>query len=94
MANGGLTAKEFWRLSPDERMKRCGELSEHEAFLMRITDPSLPISPPCNECKHYIGRAKCKAFPDGMESNHVMVVMQDQSTDCGNGFHFEKREDT
>lgn len=53
MANGGLTAEEFWKLPPDERMKRCGELSEHEAFVMRITDPHLPVSPRCNECKHY-----------------------------------------
>ena len=40
MADRGLTAREFWRLSPTERMKRCGELSDHEAFVARLTDPT------------------------------------------------------
>lgn len=41
MAGGNLTAREFWQLSPEERLKRCGELSEHEAYVARITDPCI-----------------------------------------------------
>lgn len=91
MADRGLTAKEFWMLSPEERQKRCGELSEHEAFAMRLMDPHLPVSLPCNNCKYYTGYAKCKAFPDGISADHMRAVMEGQTTECGDGFHFEKQ---
>lgn len=40
-----LTAKEFWKLPPEERKKRVGELSPHELFLMRISAPTWPDPP-------------------------------------------------
>lgn len=85
-------AKEFWKLPPDERMKRCGELSEHEAFLMRLTDPNLPTLLACNYCVYYQGYAKCKAFPDGISADHMRMVMEDKAIECGNGFHFEEKK--
>lgn len=92
MADGGLTAREFWKLSPEDRMKRCGELSEHEAFIMRLTDPNWSkVSVPCNGCIHKIsGKASCKAFPNGIPADHIRTVMEDPTTECGDGLHFEK----
>lgn len=55
MAKRSLTADEFWRLPTDERLQRCGELSEHEASVARITSPEYSKGPyiPCNDCIHY-----------------------------------------
>ena len=94
MADRGLTAREFWRLSPTERMKRCGELSDHEAFVARLTDPTPPISPPCNRCKYYLGYAKCIAYPDGMSAEHINAVIADLTIMCGNGFRFTQRDES
>jgi len=92
VADGGLTAAEFWELPFEERMRRCGELSEHEAFVARLTDPHLPASPPCNDCKFYLGYAKCEVCPDGISPDHIRAVMADQSTECGNGYKFTPKE--
>lgn len=91
MADGDLTAKEFWKLPPDERMKRCGELSAHGAFVARLTDPGFSKAfVPCNSCIYKKdGAAACKAFPEGIPADHIRSVMKDQTIDCGNGFHFE-----
>ena len=39
------------------------------------------FKPDCNNCKHYLGFGKCKAFPDGIiksiltgETNHVEIL--------------------
>lgn len=93
MADGSLTAREFWKLSPAERMERCGELSEHEAFVARLTDPTPPVSPPCNRCEFYLRYAKCDAYPDGIPADHIRAVMEDQTIECGNGFRFTPKEE-
>ena len=96
MADRNLTAREFWQLPPGERMKRYGELSEHEAFLARISDPHLPISPPCNRCRYYKGYAKCDVYPDGIPSDQIDAVMENQTIECGEGYRntpTEKRGD-
>ena len=92
MADGSLTAREFWKLSHKERMARCGELSEHESFVARLTDPSPPASPPCNICKHYFGYGKCEAFPNGVPADHIRAVMADQLMECRNEFRFTAKE--
>lgn len=92
MDSGDLTAKQFWRLSHGERLKRCGELSAHEAFLMRVPDPHLPISPPCNQCKHYLGYARCEVYLDGISADQIRAVMEDPAIECGNGFRFTPKE--
>ena len=93
MAGRGLTAREFWRLSPEERMRRCGELSDHEAFVARLTDPTLPVSPPCNRCRYYLRFAKCEAFTEGISPDHIRAVMADQTIECGDGFHYTPKDE-
>ncbi len=92
MADRSLTAREFWKLSPEERMKRCGELSGHEAFIARLTDPTPPASPPCNQCKYYFGYAKCEAYPKGIPAEHIRAVMENQAVDCGSGLRYAPGE--
>lgn len=95
MADGTLSFEEFCKLPTEaERCQRYGELSEHDKFRARMSMDSGAISPPCNRCKYYLGFAKCKVFPEGISVDHIRAVMEDQTIDCGNGFHFEKREDT
>lgn len=96
MAGGNLTAREFWQLSPEERLKRCGELSEHEAYVARITDPCIeknPIYVPCNDCIHnFRTELACKAHPDGMTQETIAAVVEDHNFECGNGYKFTKKE--
>lgn len=96
MAGGNLMADEFWKLPPEERWKRCGELSEHEAFVMRLTDPGNAkkrVYIPCNDCVHRIEKKlACKAHPNGMTQEDIRAVIDDHNHDCGNGYKFEKRK--
>lgn len=34
-----LTYKEFLKLPREERLRRCNELSDHDAFMVRISEP-------------------------------------------------------
>lgn len=96
MTGGNLTAREFWRLPPEERWKRCGELSDHEAFVMRLTDPGSAknhIYVPCNDCVHRIEKKlACKAHPNGLTQEDIRAVVDDHNHVCGNGYKFEKRK--
>ena len=98
MADGSgiLTAREFWKLPKEERLRRYGELSDHEKYVVRITDPGVPHKPmyiPCNYCKHRIeGELACRAFPHGQTATHVKAVMADPTIECGNGYHFVAEE--
>lgn len=96
MAGGNLTAREFFKLSPEERLKRCGELSEYEAYVARITDPGSPKGRayvPCNDCIYRTpGKAVCKAHPDGMTQETIAAVVEDHNFECGNGYKFTKKE--
>lgn len=95
MADGTLSFEEFCKLpTEEERCNRYVELSDHDKFRARISMNPSAISPPCNICRYYFGFAKCEAFPGGISAEHISAVMQDKTIDCGNGFHFEKREDT
>lgn len=97
MADGKLTWRDFWKLTPEERLERCGELSEHDAYMVRLTDPGLPRNPPevpCNECIHRTeGKPYCAAFPDGLTADHIRAVMQDKGVPCGGGYRFEQKRD-
>lgn len=96
MAGGNLTAREFWKLPPEERWKRCGELSEHEAFIMRLTDPGNTkkrVYIPCNDCVNRIEKKlACKAHPNGLTRENIEEVINDHDYACGNGYKFEKRK--
>lgn len=95
MADRGLTLEEFRALSTEEeKCKRYGELSDHDKFLVRI---SMPLGPsiwvPCNDCVHRIDNTPfCKAFPSGLSGDHIRAVMENQTIECGNGFHFTPGE--
>lgn len=93
MADGGLTLREFWQLSEEERCKRYKDLSDHDKLGVRITMPSgPPVHVPCNECANRIrGKPACKAFPDGLTADHIRAVMEDPDTECGPGIHFDPK---
>lgn len=93
MADGNLTWEEFWKLSSEDRLARCGELSDHDAFMVRLTEPIAVISPSCNDCVHYLGYAKCAAYPDGFTGDHIRALLKNPLLECGDGYHFELRQD-
>lgn len=94
MAEGNLTWKDFWKLTPEERLARCSELSEHDAYMVRLTEPMSVVTPPCNDCAYkHEGKPACDAFPDGISGEHIRAVMKDVSTPCGNGFQFKAKTD-
>lgn len=92
MADGNLTMKEFWQLTVEERCERYKDLSDHDKFGVRQGDPGV-VSVPCNECIHYLGYAKCRAFPDGISAEHIQAVEDDLTTLCGSGFKYKKNTD-
>lgn len=93
MANGNLSFDEFWNLPTEkERRKRYGELSDHDKFRVRISMDPGAVSPSCNRCKYYLKYGKCSAYPEGISGGHIRAVMEDQTIECGNGFHFTPKE--
>lgn len=89
MAQGDLTYKDFWKLtSEEERSRKYGELTEHDKFLIRISERSGAKSPPCNQCRYYRGFAKCDAYPEGISGSHIGEVEKNIDCDCGNGYKF------
>lgn len=90
MAKRNLTLDEFWKLSLKERCERYKDLSEHDKFGVRQAE-SGAVSLPCNDCRHYRGYAKCAAYPDGIRGEHMDTILNDLTTDCGKGYHFEKK---
>lgn len=96
MADGTLSFDEFWDLpTEEERCRRYGELSDHDKFRVRISMPPGPMTwIPCNDCANRIaGRPSCKAYPDGLEADHIRAVMEDQTIECGDGFHYTPKEE-
>lgn len=95
MADGNLSLKEFWSMSEEDRCVRYGELSDHDKFIARCSQPSGPaVFVPCNVCVHRIkGKPACKAFPDGVSGDHIRAVMADITIECGVGYRFEKEPD-
>lgn len=93
MADGNLTFEAFLKLSIAERCERYKDLSDHDKFRVRLSMDPGAISPPCNRCKYYRGYAKCDAFPDGITSEQIGAVEEDQAVSCGAGYHFTPKED-
>lgn len=94
MADGNLTLEEFWKLSKEEKLARCGALSDHDAYRLRMTEQIGVVSPPCNRCIHrFKDRPACKAFPDGVSGDHIRAVMADMTIECGVGYRFEEEPD-
>ena len=94
--NSSLTLSEFQKLPKEERSKRYGELSDHDKFAVRVTDPGIPSKPqyiPCNHCIYRDkGKPACLAFPQGQTATQIKAVMVDPTIECGNGYHFVAEE--
>lgn len=92
MAEGILTFEEFWKLSEYDRGKRYVELSDHDKFRVRLSMPLGVNNVPCNDCIHYLGFAKCVAYPEHISGSHMDAVEKDLNTPCGNGFQFQQKK--
>lgn len=91
MDDRDLTLQEFWKLSKEERGKRYAELSAHDRFAVRVSMDSGTQSVLCNSCRYYMGFAKCKAYPNGIPSEHIDRVEADTATACGDGYRYEPK---
>jgi hypothetical protein len=94
MADRNVILDEFWSLPTfEEQCRRYAELSGHDKFLVRLSMPPGPgVWVPCNDCKYYFGYAKCEAYPDGLSAGHIRAVIEDQTIECGEGYHYTPRK--
>ena len=81
MADRNLTFEDFKRLSPEERNRRYEELSNHDKFLARCSQPSGVHGVLCNTCIHR-KRVCCKAFPDGIPGEHMNKLEENPAIEC------------
>lgn len=94
MADRNLTLEEFLTLPLDAKCRRYQELSDRDKCAARKRmDPGV-ISPPCNDCIYYRGKAKCEAYPNGISGDHIQAVMDDLATPCGESFRYQKKRST
>lgn len=89
-----LTFKEFQQLSTKEKCKRYGELSDHDKFLARITMDTFGkgVDVMCNSCKHYLGFAKCKAYPDQIPGDLIRRREHNTPYPGDQGYRYEPKE--
>ena len=94
MADRKLTFEEFRRLSSEEeRCRRYPELSDHDKFLARCSQPSGVVSVLCNSCVHKIkGKFACQVFPEGIPGEHSDRVDDDPTIECAPGIHYKPKE--
>ena len=45
----------------------------------------------CNFCKHYLGFAKCKAYPNGITNEIINDVHYNKNNQCSEKYHFEEK---
>ena len=90
MADRNLTFEDFKRLSPEERNRRYEELSDHDKFLARCSQPSGVHGVPCNTCIHR-KRVCCKAFPDGIPGEHMNKLEENPAIECAPGVHYQPK---
>lgn len=91
MDGENLTLKGFYLYSEKDRCDRYAELSDHDKFMVRISQDSGVQRGICNDCIYYFGCAKCKAYPDGIRGEHLRQVDRDHNTSCGDGFSFSPK---
>lgn len=91
MVNGTLTFEEFKKLpSEEERCRRYPELSDHDKFLARCSQPIGVRPVPCNTCV-YKNKLSCKAFPDGITGEHLKRLLDDPTIECAPGIHYQPK---
>lgn len=98
MAN--LTLDEFWALPSDkERGQRMKDLSEHDRYVVRITEPVKLHTVMCCYCKHYhwdpsSPRVTCDAFPGGIPRELLSEKVKHTRPYKGDhGIQFERAEE-
>lgn len=92
MADGNLTFEEFKKLpSEEERGRRYQEMSDHDKFLARCSQPSGAYGVLCNTCI-YRSRATCKAFPKGITREHLDKLDDAPTMECAPGIHYKSKE--
>ncbi len=84
-----LTLAEFYRLSQQEKLRRYGELSDRDKHHIQMTCDPGACRVVCNDCRCYIGLAKCTIYPnripreillcDGRGSLPVCFELEEQS---------------
>lgn len=90
MDGGHLTFEEFLKLSEEDRGKRYVDLSEHDKFRVRCSMGVTSVWVPCNDCKHFLGFGRCKAYPDGITREHCeAVIANPYGVICEEKFKFE-----
>lgn len=77
MADRNLTFDDFLKLSEDERAARYCELSDRDKFRARCSQNSGVDRVPCNDCKLYLGYAKCTAHPYGIPRELLLAKIED-----------------
>lgn len=100
MADRNLTEeewREFWHIPFEEQFERCKHFSAHDSFRFRITDPGISAHQPwvpCNDCAYRISKTPtCRAYPSGLSADHIRAIMEDQTIECGDGFHYTPKEE-
>ena len=90
-----------WKLLPEEEKKdRYKELSNHDKFVQRITEPILGERLICDTCKHCFSNitgerkdnSKCDAFPEKIPFAKIIENGNQHDTEIegDNGIRYEK----
>lgn len=89
MDEGALTFEDFIRLPSEEQCERYVELSDHDKFRARISQPPAVGYVMCNDCVHYHKDVTCDAFPDGIPREIIIRGEHDTPFPGDNGIRFE-----
>lgn len=84
-----LTFEEFKHLSQQEQQERYKDLSEHDRFRARISQPSALGHIVCNDCIHYHKDATCDAFSNGIPKEIFDRGEHDTPFPGDNGIRFK-----
>ncbi len=90
MAKGNLTLTEFFSMPRAEQNIRYKDLSDEDKFAARLQDVSTKeVFIPCNYCAHYHGFAECDAYPEGIPTEVMDRVMEDENFQCSRDIRYE-----
>lgn len=87
-----LTRAEFETLSQAEKLRRYKELSYRDQQYIQMTCDPGGHRGICNFCRHYIGLAKCAAFPNGIPKELLLQDSHDAPFPGDNGYRFEPKD--
>ncbi len=88
-----LTFEEFVKLPIKEKCARYGELSDRDKLRARLSmDTTSRTKVMCNTCRHYLGYAKCKAYPDGIPRELIARLEHDTPYPGDQGYRYQPKE--